>query len=157
MPPFEDAMQTIAPIESAVTKNAEPVHPTARNIKQVRSNVATVIPEIGFDDEPISPVRRDETVTKRKPKATIMNAPRMAVSALSCSPNCGNRIIAAIKAMMPMRTNFIERSRSVLGAAPLAACPPRKSCMPPFKPCQIVGKLRMRLMMPPAATAPAPM
>ena len=29
------------------------------------------MPEIGFDDEPISPVSRDETVTKRKPKMTI--------------------------------------------------------------------------------------
>ena len=33
------------------------------------SSVATVIPEIGFDDEPISPVSRDETVTNRKPKS----------------------------------------------------------------------------------------
>ena len=27
------------------------------------------MPEIGFELEPISPVRRDETVTKRKPKS----------------------------------------------------------------------------------------
>ena len=32
------------------------------------------MPEIGFDDEPISPVRRDETVTNRNPKSTISTA-----------------------------------------------------------------------------------
>ena len=36
--------------------------------------MATVIPEIGLEDEPISPVRRDETVTKRNPK-TMMIGP----------------------------------------------------------------------------------
>ncbi len=126
-------------------------------MRQVSSSVATVIPEIGFDDEPISPVRRDETVTKRKPKAMIITAPRMATTGLICRPNCGKSMIAAISAMMPMSTNFIERSWSVRGAEAEAACPPRKSRMPPLSPCQMVGKLRKRLMMPPAATAPAPM
>ena len=32
-----------------------------------------------------------------------------------------------------------------------------RSARPPFKPCQIVGSERNRLMIPPAATAPAPM
>ena len=35
------------------------------------------MPEIGFDDEPISPVRREETVTNRKPNSTIRIAPMM--------------------------------------------------------------------------------
>ena len=39
--------------------------------------MATVIPEIGFDDDPTSPVSREETVTNRKPKATINMAPTM--------------------------------------------------------------------------------
>ena len=46
----------------------------ATKIRQVSSSVATVMPEIGFDDEPISPVSRDETVTNRKPKSTIITA-----------------------------------------------------------------------------------
>ena len=33
------------------------------------SSVATVILEIGFDEEPISPVRREDTVTNRKPNS----------------------------------------------------------------------------------------
>ena len=54
-----------------------PVQPRTTKIRQVSSSVATVIPEIGFDDEPISPVRRDETVTKRNPKTTIRIAAAM--------------------------------------------------------------------------------
>ncbi len=42
---------------------------------QVSSSVATVIPEMGFDEDPISPVRRELTVTNRKPKTTIRIAP----------------------------------------------------------------------------------
>ncbi len=53
------------------------------NVRQARRSVATVIPEIGFDDDPISPVRRDETVTKRKPNTTM-------------------RIAAAMRAAMPV-------------------------------------------------------
>ena len=36
-----------------------------------------VIPEIGFDDDPISPVIREETVAKKKPKTTMSMAARM--------------------------------------------------------------------------------
>ena len=61
--------------------------------------------------------------------------------------------------MMPPTTNFIDRSWSVRGApafAPLAAAP-RKSASPLRSPAQMIGSERTRLMMPPAATAPAPM
>src|SRR2546421_12652865 len=75
VPPFDAAIQTIPPIESAVTKYGGAVQPMIRNTRHVRSSVATVIPEIGFEDEPISPVNRDDTVTNRKPNATISSAP----------------------------------------------------------------------------------
>ncbi len=42
-----------------------------RNTRQVMSSVATVMPEMGFEDEPISPVSREDTVTKRKPRITM--------------------------------------------------------------------------------------
>ncbi len=32
------------------------------------------MPEMGFEEEPISPVNRDETVTKRNPNKTISTA-----------------------------------------------------------------------------------
>src|SRR6266853_3562758 len=84
VPPFEAAIQTMPPIESAVTKNGGVVHLRSRNARHVKSNVATVIPEIGLEEEPTSPVRREETVTKRKPKATISKAPTMFHRKFSC-------------------------------------------------------------------------
>src|SRR6266513_339651 len=93
VPPFDAAMQTMPPIESAVTKYGGAVHLIIRKTRQVSNSVATVMPEIGFDDEPISPVKRDETVTNRKPKATISKAPRNATKILTCKPNCGKPII----------------------------------------------------------------
>src|SRR5437764_10696658 len=77
VPPFDEAMQTMPPIESAVTKKGGAVQPMTRKTRQVSKSVATVIPEIGFEEEPTSPVKRDETVTKRNPKATMRSAPRM--------------------------------------------------------------------------------
>src|SRR4029077_6827680 len=56
VPPLDAAMQTFPPIESAVTKEGAAVQPTIRNARHVIINVATVIPEIGVEDEPISPV-----------------------------------------------------------------------------------------------------
>src|ERR1051325_8264795 len=84
VPPFEAAMQTMPPMESAVTKYGGAVHPIIRNTRHVSSRVATVMPEIGFDDEPISPVSRDDTVTNRKPNATIKTAPTIFPRRLSC-------------------------------------------------------------------------
>src|SRR5437870_7444698 len=153
VPPFDAAIQTMPPMESAVTKNGGAVQPMIRNTKHVSSNVATVIPEIGFEEEPISPVRRDETVTNRKPKATINNAPRM----IQRRFRYGTTMMTSSITTMPPTTNFIERSRSVRGALSLATLVLRKSANPHFNPCQIVGNERTRLMMPPAATAPAPM
>src|SRR4051794_4683657 len=67
VPPLEDAMQTTPPIDSARTACKGSIIPRPRKIRQVINSVATVMPLIGFDDEPISPVKREDTVTKRKP------------------------------------------------------------------------------------------
>ena len=68
-------MQTIAAMDSAVTRYCSPIHPSRTKIRHVNSRVAIVIPEIGFDDDPISPVIRELTVTKRNPKSRIIAAP----------------------------------------------------------------------------------
>src|SRR5262249_56018704 len=104
--PFEGAIHTIPPIDKAVTKYGGAVQPMIRKTRHVRRSVATVIPEIGFDDDPISPVNRDDTVTNKNPKATIRRAPNKFPRRLSC----GAIMIASSSAMMPPRTNFIERS-----------------------------------------------
>ena len=70
-------------------------------------------------------------------------------------------MITAIRATIPPATSLSDRSWSVrsaeAAARPLLPERPRKSASPPWRPCQIVGSERNRLMMPPAATAPAPM
>src|SRR5262250_3749529 len=76
VPPLDDAMHTTAATVSAVNQNGGPVLPTAKKIMHVKSRVAIVMPEIGFEDEPISPVKRDDTVTNKKPKTRIIRAPR---------------------------------------------------------------------------------
>src|SRR5512139_4044379 len=74
-------MQTIAPTESAAAWaaamfDASFAQPATTKIRQVTSSVAIVIPEIGFDDEPISPTMREETATKKKPNTTIRTLTR---------------------------------------------------------------------------------
>src|SRR5436309_2823913 len=105
VPPFDDAMQTMPPIERAVTKNGGAVQPMMRKTRHVRSSVATVMPEIGFDDEPTSPVSRDETVTNKNPKAMMSTAP----SRLKRRFNCGAIMMTMSSAMMPPKTHFIDR------------------------------------------------
>src|SRR3954464_12888331 len=61
LPPLDEAMQTTAETLRAVSMYAGPVRPTAQKMMQVRSRWAMVMPEIGLDEEPISPVRREET------------------------------------------------------------------------------------------------
>ena len=77
-----------------------------RKTRQVRSSVATVIPEVGVEDEPISPVSRDDTVTNRNPKATMSRAPNKFHRRFSC----GARMIATSNTMTPPMTNFIDKS-----------------------------------------------
>src|ERR1022692_2330976 len=128
-------------------------------MRQVSRSVAIVMPEIGFDEDPISPVSRDETVTKRKPKTTMRTAPTSLVP-IPASRSSGADMIDAMRMTIPIPTNFMDRSLSVRGTcatpAPAAdsslARPTSRS--PSFRPCQIVGRERKRLMIPPAATAP---
>ena len=153
VPPFEAAMHTMPPTDSAVTYQLAPTQPTSRKMRQVRSSVATVMPEMGFDDEPISPVRRLDTVTNRNPNTTI----RIAPSRFMCSG--GESRMASSSSPTPPKTKRESRSRSVRTARaalpPLP--PPRTSRRPSFKPWRMMGSERNRLMIPAAATAPAPM
>src|SRR5438128_4903158 len=101
-------MQTTAPMERASTFSAGDVMPMVRKRKQVSIKVATVMLEIGFEEEPISPVRRDDTVTKRKPNKITKMAPSMAVPQLISCPRKKVRI--AISARQPKKTTLSERS-----------------------------------------------
>ena len=74
-----------------------------RKMRQVNNSVATVIPEIGFDEEPISPVTREETVTKRKPKAMMSSAPRkfMCSDGASMMPTISPTMPAMLSTVLP--------------------------------------------------------
>ena len=106
VPPFDDAMQTMPPMESAVTKYGGAVQPMMRKMRHVSKSVAIIMPEVGQDDEPTSPVSREPTVTKRKPKAMMRTAPNK----LKRRFNCGAIIMTIIRAMIPPMTHFIDRS-----------------------------------------------
>src|SRR5215831_15679786 len=54
VPPLEAAIHTIPPIDKAVTKYGGAVQPMIRKMRHVSKSVATVMPEIGFDDDRIS-------------------------------------------------------------------------------------------------------
>ena len=115
------------------------------------SSVATVMPEMGLDEEPISPVRRDDTVTNRNPVMTM----RMAPSTFMWSGRA--TMIATMSTAMPPNTTFIGMSWSVRCGSTAAPRAIPTSLSPSRSPCQMTGSERNRLMMPPAATAPAPM
>src|SRR6478672_8365877 len=76
VPPLDAAMQTTPAIVRAVSVSDFVVLCSARKIKHVSSSVATVMPEIGFDDDPISPVSRDDTVTNKNPNKITSTAPK---------------------------------------------------------------------------------
>src|ERR1700674_1385940 len=104
VPPFDDAMQTMPPIESAETKQGAADQPMSRKMRHVSKSVAIIMPEVGQEDDPTSPVSRDDTRTKRKPNETM----RIAPSKLNRRFNCGAIMMAMSKAMIPPMTHFIE-------------------------------------------------
>ena len=96
----------------------------------------------------MSPTIREETVAKKKPKTTMITAPRKFTGIAGTSQII--RIIAA----MPISTKFIGRSCAVL--ASLVFLLPFMLFMESRKVAIIRGSDLIREMMPPAAMAPAP-
>ena len=117
------------------------------------------MPLTGFDEEPSSPVMREETTEKKKPKTMIAIAERRA------TPNPGHHLELGQEGHEEgegHRAPEHHRDRDVaLGPAPwLAPCPAevrRRSRKDARKESRMVGIAFARLMIPPAATAPAPM
>ena len=118
---------------------------------QVMISVAIVMPEMGFDELPIRPVMRDETVTKKKPKMTI----RMAATKFHCigMPGVTARKIAS--SSEPTSTTVSGMSRSVRSRPPEPAAAPNSFTLS-RNDATIVGSVRARVMSPAASTAPAP-
>src|SRR6187397_795541 len=150
-PAFAAAMQMTAPTQSATGEYISPVQPSATKIVHVRIKVAMVMPEIGLDDEPISPVMRDATVTKKKPKMTI----RIDARKLPFVGILGATARKMASASDPPRTTIMGMSRSVRLCC-TADLPPPKSFTLSRNDATMVGIVRARVIRPEARTAPAP-
>ncbi len=119
-------------------------------MSETMSSVATVIPEIGFDELPTSPVRRELTVTKRKPSTKMSSAP----STLILNEGTSAQVTTSSSEPTPTTQRGMSRSMREGPAAPVAL---ESDFMPRIAPPTMVGSDLKSEMMPPAATAPAPM
>src|SRR2546423_7919577 len=149
LPPLEMATQTTAATLKAAILYGGVTHPRAKKMSEVISNVATVMPEMGFDELPTSPVRRELTVTKRKPSTRMSSAPSTLIL------NDGTSAQTTTSASEPAPTTHSGMSLSVRSGPDLPAAP-CSDFMPRIAPPTMVGKDLKREMIPPAATAPAP-
>ena len=120
--------------------------------------VAMAIPLTGFEEEPSSPVIREETTEKKKPNTMIATAERTARPRPGTALSWGRKAMKTARATEPPSTTEIGRSRSVRRrSARLARAESRRSRKEARKLSTMVGIAFTRLMIPPAATAPAPM
>jgi hypothetical protein len=117
----------------------------------VRMSVAMVMPEIGFDELPIKPTMREETVTKKKPKTTMSREAKT----FPCSGILGSTSRASASSTVPTSTTIIGMSRSVRVCC--VEPPPRRSFMLAPNDVTMVGSVRPSVIKPAASTAPAPM
>ena len=92
--------------------------PASTKMRHVPSSVAIVMPEIGFDEEPISPTMREDTATKKKPKTTMRTLTR-SDHGKPTGIACTNGIISA-STTEPIATQVIGMSRSVRSCAAAA-------------------------------------
>ena len=142
-------MHATAAMLSAATLYGAETQPSAKKISEVIRSVATVMPEIGFDELPTSPVSRELTVTKRNPSTSSSTAPSTLIL------NEGTSVQTITIRSDPAPTSQSGRSRSVR-FGPDRPAAPLSDFIPRIAPPTMVGKDLKRLMIPPAATAPAP-
>src|SRR5438093_1880023 len=96
-------------------------------IRQVPMRVAIAIPLTGFEDEPSSPVIRDETTEKKKPKTMIASAERRLTPRPGTALSWGRKVMKRARAIDPPSTIEIGMSRSVRGRASSPAPESRRS------------------------------
>src|ERR1700730_7012106 len=106
-------MATTPPIVIARAPYAVPVQPVTRNIAQVAISVAMVIPLTGFDDVPISPQIREDTVTNKNPNTMTSRAAAKFENSPVAAPGIGLNVssaqIIATRTTEPISTNLIGR------------------------------------------------
>ena len=140
-------IQITVPTVIAATIPWIPVIPAALKTNVVTISVAMAIPDTGLLLLPTIPTIREDTVAKKKPKITMMIAPTGLIGIAGASH------ITMATTTMPMSTVRMEISVCVL--SPVSTFLP-KPFMALANVRTMVGNVLIRLMIPPAATAPAP-
>ena len=142
--------QMIPPMQIAPIIPVVPVTPVDFRTRVAMIRVAIAIPETGLLDEPTRPTIREETVAKKKPNTTTIRAPTRLTG------NAGTSQTTTARARTRTSRAGIGRScsvRRVLEAVWFLLM----LCIACAKVRPIRGRFLTRLMIPPAATAPAPM
>ena len=142
-------IQITEPTAIAAVIPSIPVLPELLIANVAIRRVAIAIPETGLLELPTRPTIREDTVAKKNPKITMINAPRR-VTGIAGTIQMINTI-----ARMPRRMNCIGRSCAVL--AVLVLLLPFMLFMESRKVVTISGRDLIREMIPPVAMAPAPM
>src|ERR1700691_3455274 len=154
-------MHTTPPIVMARAPKAGAVHPFTRKMAEVAMRVAIVMPETGFEELPINPTMREETVTKRNPKMATSTAAARLASQLTCAPGTGLKVrkknIINTRTTDPPTTTLKGRSSSVRSGALFTPPLGRRFPAAARKAPKIVGMVLISVISPDAATAPAPM
>ena len=119
-------------------------------------SVAMVMPEIGFDDEPMTPDDAAGHGDEEEPEHDDQQAQQQ----LAAEPECRAR--RAARAMTTTRRQAADEhdgdGQVALGALAARRCPPRcrSDATLSLNEETMVGRVLSRVMKPPAATAPAP-
>ena len=127
-----------------------PSSPDAFKTTEEIKRVAIAIPETGLLLLPTRPTSLEDTVAKKKPKTAIIKAP-IIFTGIDGRSHISSIIAAAISAI-----TFIGKSFCVLSSFSNPFSVFLKSFMACIKVFQIKGADFTRLIIPPAATAPAP-
>ena len=156
---MEAATQTTVPTVSADTIPTVSVQPKSEKIKLVPKRVTMVMPEVGLEETPTSPTILDDTVTKKKANIPIHKAPKSLMLKVSAVPSMrGTATIISRIIPTPTSVTKSERSRSVLSFIKTFFCKVDvTSDSPSLNEAIMVGMDFMMVIMPPKATAPAPM
>ena len=142
-------IQITEPTAIAAVIPSMPVLPELLIANVAIRRVAIAIPETGLLELPTRPTIREDTVAKKNPKITMINAPRR-VTGIAGTIQMINTI-----AKTPRRMNCIGRSCAVLSVLVLLL--PFMLFMESRKVVTISGRDLIREMIPPVAMAPAPM
>ncbi len=110
-----------------------------------------VMPESGQDDEPTSPVMREETTENRKPSTRISSAPARFMW------KAGTAQMTPTSSSEPAASSHTGVSRSVRSVPAPPAAPPKSELADARMDETMDGSARSSAKMPPMATAPAPM